>query len=188
MRPSYPSPLHGIYSNSPHSSINGDAKPPNGASSRKSFTNGGFGQNPSSSVKSLNKYYDSDSNSSNKYWIFILDLLILVHFILLITLFDRVTGKPPLKPKDTVDSGIKESPWIENAAYFLKEHEIFISHIKDCHNVYIRLIGENFSAKYERLRKEINNFYCMNPISLKNFVENTYCIGNNNNKHFKLRV
>ena len=82
MRPSYPSPLHGIYSNSPHSSINGDAKPPNGASSRKSFTNGGFGQNPSSSVKSLNKYYDSDSNSSNKYWIFILDLLILVHFIL----------------------------------------------------------------------------------------------------------
>jgi len=86
-------------------------------------------------------------------------------------------GKPPLKPKDSVDSGIKESPWIENAAYFLKEHEIFISHIKDCHNVHIRLIGDNFSVKYEKLLREINTFYKMNPIALKNFEDNIFCIG-----------
>jgi hypothetical protein len=94
--------------------------------------------------------------------------------------FIRVTGKPPLgKPKDTVDSvNNKESPWIENAAYFLKEHEVFISHIHDCHNVFIRLVGENFSVKYEKLLNEMNSFYKMNKIGLKNFEDNSFCIGN----------
>ena len=53
-----------VYGDSPHSSINGDARPPNGAGSMKKILYGLLTQKSSSSVKSLNNYYDSDSNSN----------------------------------------------------------------------------------------------------------------------------
>jgi len=35
---------------------------------------------------------------------------------------------------------------IENAAYWLKEHMIYLSHVESLNEVYIRLIGEKFSV------------------------------------------
>jgi hypothetical protein len=55
-----------VYGDSPHSSINGDARPPppNGGGSMKKPLYSLLSQKSSSSVKSLNNYYDSDSNSN----------------------------------------------------------------------------------------------------------------------------
>ncbi len=36
---------------------------------------------------------------------------------------------------------------IENAAYWLKEHMIYLSHVESVNEVYIRLIGEKFSVR-----------------------------------------
>lgn len=35
---------------------------------------------------------------------------------------------------------------IENAAFWLKEHMIYLSHVESMDKIYIRLIGENFSV------------------------------------------
>ena len=46
-----------------------------------------------------------------------------------------------------------ESLWIENAAYFLKEHMIYFSHLVTFEKIYIRLIGEKFSVNKYNLKK-----------------------------------
>jgi hypothetical protein len=40
----------------------------------------------------------------------------------------------------------EECFWIENAAYFLKEHQVVVTHIEDSKKFFIRLIGQNFSV------------------------------------------
>lgn len=39
-----------------------------------------------------------------------------------------------------------EDLYILNAAYFLKMHQVLVTHIVDCEKIYIRLIGDNFSV------------------------------------------
>jgi hypothetical protein len=53
-----------VYGDSPHSSINGDARPPTVTGPMKRYLHGMLSQKSSNSVKSLNNYYDSDSNSN----------------------------------------------------------------------------------------------------------------------------
>lgn len=60
---------------------------------------------------------------------------------------------------------ILNSPFIENAAYFLKEHFIQITCFQTSHIAYIRLIGDNFSIKYENMMKQLISHYNNNNIT-----------------------
>ena len=51
-----------------------------------------------------------------------------------------------MKKKNEIEPSLIENLVITNAAYFLKEHVVFISHVADCDKVYIRLVSENFSV------------------------------------------
>jgi hypothetical protein len=124
--------------------------------------------------KSLNSLFDSTDSCAN-----------------------RLASKPPPRPTTTTTTAAtldpKETPWIENAAYFLKENEVFVSHVDDdCVNFYIRLVGENFSDKYEKMLKELNSFYSMNANStgLKVLEENKICVGFDEirRKYFRVQV
>ncbi len=64
---------------------------------------------------------------------------------------------------------IQNSPFIENAAYFLKEHFIQITHFQTSHTAYIRLIGDNFSIKYENMIDQLNNHYYNNNNNITKF-------------------
>lgn len=68
------------------------------------------------------------------------------------------------------------SPFIENASYFLKEANVVISHFETCETVYIRLIGEMFSVKYDKLNEKLNREYRINKIGLEKSEVDTFCV------------
>jgi hypothetical protein len=40
------------------------------------------------------------------------------------------------------------SLWITNGSYFLKEHDIIVTHIAECDKIFLRLVSPNFSVNF----------------------------------------
>lgn len=45
-----------------------------------------------------------------------------------------------------ISQDLIDSLTISNPAYFLNEHQVFVTHVLDCEHIYIRLVSENFSV------------------------------------------
>ena len=71
--------------------------------------------------------------------------------------------------------------WISNAAYFLKEHMIYLTHIESMSKAYIRLIGPNFSGLFDEMIKSLQETFKISKqnIDIKNTKEKTLCVGFN---------
>jgi hypothetical protein len=100
------------------------------------------------------------------------------------------------------------SNYIENAAYFLCEHNVYISHIESAHKMSIRLVSKQFSVsffffyffsihfnlnlilkgEYERMLKEMNQYYIKNKKGQTTFEPNNICVVYERNKKLFLRA
>lgn len=48
--------------------------------------------------------------------------------------------------REKIGQDLIDNLTITNAAYFLNEHQVVITHILDCEHIYFRLVSENFSV------------------------------------------
>lgn len=115
-----------------------------------------------SSTTSLNNAHSNNSNSSNMYSVKV----------------------------DHANTEQIDQLWIENAAYFLKEHEVELKHVLDVCTVYVCLIGDEFSGKLDQLAVRMRQFYERNSakLALKTVDPLKVCVAFNPIKKNYMRV
>ena len=75
-----------------------------------------------------------------------------------------------------VENDSSQSPFIENAYYFLKEHSVKVLSFESCHTIYLRLLGESFPVKYEKMLSKLNEEYKRNKNSIDKIEEQKLCV------------
>jgi hypothetical protein len=71
---------------------------------------------------------------------------------------------------------VEKSQFIDNAAYFLKEHPVILSNFRTCSSIYVRLIGPNFSDQYDKMIKRLNTDYQNQRATLKDIQVDKHCV------------
>ena len=71
---------------------------------------------------------------------------------------------------------IEKSQFIDNAAYFLKEHLVVISNFRTCNSIYVRLVGPNFSDQYDKMIKKLNTDYQTQRVWIKEIIVDKFCV------------
>lgn len=88
------------------------------------------------------------------------------------------TGISPITVIDNGNTSLDDYK-ITNAAYFLKEHMVFLSHVESVEKVFIRLIGQDFSVPFDVMILSLNETMKTKKklIDSKDLKENSICVG-----------